>query len=200
MTTSATTKETTKPIAISLQPTGPVPAISSSRCLTTERKVAPTIVGTARKKLNSAAVRRSMPMASAPMMVAPERLVPGTMARHWAKPTPTHLDSGSSATPVSGPGLATFSMARMAMPPTISAQATTLGEPSRLSIQSLSRRPSTAEGMNATTTLRTKRIEVGLSSSRPMPTAQKVRQKWAMTARIAPSWMTTLNVAHISES
>ena len=43
---------------------------------------APTIVGTARKNENSAAVLRLMPIASAPMIVAPERLTPGTMARH----------------------------------------------------------------------------------------------------------------------
>ena len=47
------------------------------------------MVGMARKKLNSAAVRRSTPRLSAPMIVAPERLTPGIIARHWAMPMPT---------------------------------------------------------------------------------------------------------------
>src|SRR5438270_438864 len=44
------------------------------------------MVGMARKKLNSAAVRRSTPRASAPMIVAPERLIPGIIARHCSEP------------------------------------------------------------------------------------------------------------------
>ena len=36
---------------------------------------------------------------SAPMIVAPERLTPGIIARHWMKPTPTAVPSGISATP-----------------------------------------------------------------------------------------------------
>ena len=63
--------------------------------------VAPIIVGTARKKLNSAAVRRSTPSDSAPNMVAPERLTPGIIDRHWIMPTPTALPSEMSATPFS---------------------------------------------------------------------------------------------------
>ena len=44
--------------------------------------VAPVRVGTARKKLKSAAVLRSTPIATAPMIVAPDRLTPGMIARH----------------------------------------------------------------------------------------------------------------------
>ena len=82
-------KLTTKPTAISLQPTGPVPAISASRPSHSSSVVAPIIVGIARKKLNSAAVRRSIPIASAPMIVAPLRLTPGIIERHWISPTPS---------------------------------------------------------------------------------------------------------------
>ena len=87
--------ETTKPMAISLQPTGPSPAASASRLSHSSSVVAPIIVGTARKKLNSAAVRRSMPIASAPMIVAPERLMPGIIDTHCARPTPSACLSGN---------------------------------------------------------------------------------------------------------
>ena len=39
----------------------------------------PSITGTAKKKVNSAAATRDTPISRAPIMVAPERDVPGTM-------------------------------------------------------------------------------------------------------------------------
>ncbi|MNG39424.1 hypothetical protein D3C84_1275020 [compost metagenome] len=45
------------------------------------------MVGIARKKENSVAVLRDRPNSNPPMMVEPERDVPGIIARHWAKPT-----------------------------------------------------------------------------------------------------------------
>ena len=47
-------------------PTPLAPAISVSRCFTSSSVVAPSIVGMARKKLNSAAVRRSTPRRGRP--------------------------------------------------------------------------------------------------------------------------------------
>ena len=44
------------------------------------------MVGMARKKENSAAAARSTRKTRAPMMVAPARLTPGIMARHWHSP------------------------------------------------------------------------------------------------------------------
>ena len=44
---------------------------------------APISVGIARKKLNSVAALRDRPSSMPPMIVAPERLVPGIMPRHW---------------------------------------------------------------------------------------------------------------------
>ncbi|MNT07172.1 hypothetical protein D3C72_1418660 [compost metagenome] len=44
------------------------------------------MVGIARKNENSAAERLSVPINSAPTMVAPDREVPGTIARHWNRP------------------------------------------------------------------------------------------------------------------
>ena len=121
-------------MAISFQPTGPNPAASAARLSNSSSVVAPSMVGTARKKLNSAAVRRSMPIASAPMIVAPDRLIPGIIETHWNRPTPSAWRAGSWAMPLAGPGLAQRSMAMMAMPPAISAQATTIGLPSMMSM------------------------------------------------------------------
>ena len=45
----------------------------------TFRRLAPNITGIARKKVNSAAATRETPIRSAPMMVDPEREVPGMM-------------------------------------------------------------------------------------------------------------------------
>ena len=58
----------------------------SARNLTTLTRLAPAMVGTARKNVNSAATVREQPMSIAPRIVAPERLVPGTSARNWNRP------------------------------------------------------------------------------------------------------------------
>ena len=200
ITISATTNAVTNPIAICDQPTGPVPAASSARLPHSSSADAPNIVGTARKKLNSAAVRRSIPISIAPMMVAPERLTPGTIAIHWNKPTPMAWRAGSWPIPVGGPGLAMRSIARIANPPSTSAIATVSGLPSRTSIYFLSASPRTAEGMNASSRLRTNARLWLCNLSSPMPTAQNVRQYWTTTARIAPSWITTLNTFHCAAS
>ncbi len=52
------------------------------------------MVGMARKKENSAAERLSVPISSAPTIVAPDREVPGISARHWNRPILRHSDSG----------------------------------------------------------------------------------------------------------
>src|SRR3546814_6086934 len=62
------------------------------------RSEAASIVGTARKKLNSAAVLRSTPSASAPMIVAPDRLTPGIIDRHWMMPMPSAVRVGIAST------------------------------------------------------------------------------------------------------
>jgi len=70
----------------------------------------------ARKKLNSAAVRRSSPSDNPPMMVAPERLTPGIIDRHWITPTPSAVLNGISATPTTGVTLTIRSMTMIATP------------------------------------------------------------------------------------
>jgi hypothetical protein len=49
--------------------------------------LAPISVGMARKKENSVAARRDSPKSRPPMIVAPEREVPGIRASAWAKPS-----------------------------------------------------------------------------------------------------------------
>ena len=200
ITASATMNDTTKPMAIRSQPTAILPDISASRLSMTSSVVAPSMVGTARKKLNSAAVRRSTPIARAPMIVAPDRLTPGIIETHWTTPMPSAVRTESCATPLGPPGLAVRSITRMAMPPRISAQATMDGLPSIAWIWSLSSRPSTAEGMKPSRILRTKAIDIGSSRNSPAATAQNVRQYSATTAMIAPSWMMTLNTFQLSAS
>ena len=46
----------------------------------------PTMVGIARKKVNSAAAVREMQRSNAPKIVMPEREVPGIHARIWKQP------------------------------------------------------------------------------------------------------------------
>ena len=48
--------------------------------------LAPTIVGMARKKVNSVAAVLDTPRSNAPIMVTPERDVPGTAASSWKQP------------------------------------------------------------------------------------------------------------------
>ena len=75
-----------------MQPTSRI-SISIAEKLTPDRKnfkslmpLAPTMVGIAIKKLNSAAVPRDTPARMPPRMVEPERDVPGTRLRHWLTP------------------------------------------------------------------------------------------------------------------
>ena len=58
----------------------PVIATPAAIYLITLRRLAPNITGTARKKVNSAAVALETPISNAPMIVAPERDVPGNTA------------------------------------------------------------------------------------------------------------------------
>ncbi|MNY18897.1 hypothetical protein D3C86_1523060 [compost metagenome] len=50
--------------------------------------------GIARKNENSAAERLSVPISSEPTIVAPDRDVPGIIARHWKRPILKASDGG----------------------------------------------------------------------------------------------------------
>ena len=79
---SAATKAATKPMAM----IGRSAVVKTLRFLNRSKAKAPTMVGMARKKENSAAARLSTPKSSAPTMVEPERDVPGISDRHWNSP------------------------------------------------------------------------------------------------------------------
>ena len=106
----------------------------------------------------------------------PERLTPGIIDRHWMIPTPMTVFSGISATPTIWPGLTQRSIARIAIPPRISAQATIIALPSNSSIRLIRMKPRTAEGTNPMRMLRTKRQLIASPLNMPSSTAQKVRQ------------------------
>ena len=78
-------KLTTQPTistAISV-PVAPTPDRRNFSSLMAE---APTMVGMAMKKENSAPAPRATPSRMAPRMVEPEREVPGIRLRHWKQP------------------------------------------------------------------------------------------------------------------
>ena len=60
----------------------------------------PNMMGMARKNVNSAAAVREQPASMPPMMVAPERLVPGMMANTWKQPILSAVFQSISSTSV----------------------------------------------------------------------------------------------------
>ena len=109
------------------------------------------MVGMARKNENSAAARRSTPSSSAPMMVAPERLTPGTMARHWIAPIFRQTDSGRASEAAYLTRGRLRSTAMMISPPAISATAIGSGANSTSLICLWKATPSTTAGRTAIT-------------------------------------------------
>ena len=88
MAMSETTKATTQPtpkIATSLAPNVP-PLI---KYLTSLSALAPNMTGMARKNVNLDATERVQPKSRPPMMVEPERDVPGTSESTWKQPMPS---------------------------------------------------------------------------------------------------------------
>ena len=70
-------------VAIMIATSTPVKA---KPCFTSFKRLAPNITGTARKNVYSDASSLEHPSRIPPMMVAPEREVPGTMERSWKTP------------------------------------------------------------------------------------------------------------------
>ena len=60
----------------------------------------PSITGMARKNVNSAAAVREQPVSMPPMIVAPERLVPGMIASTWKRPILSAVFQSMSSTSV----------------------------------------------------------------------------------------------------
>ena len=87
MAISETTKATTQPtprMAISLVPN--VPPLT--KYLTSLSALAPNITGMARKNVNLDATERVQPSSRPPIMVEPERDVPGISESTWKQPIP----------------------------------------------------------------------------------------------------------------
>jgi len=85
-------------------------------------------VGTARKNENSVAAGRDKPKSMPPMMVAPEREVPGIRAKHCAMPTLSASRQFIVRVDSTRAGRAPRSTTRMTMPPMMNARATGIGE------------------------------------------------------------------------
>jgi hypothetical protein len=116
-----------------------------------------------------------------PMMVAPEREVPGISAKHCATPT---LRASSQVIACVLSTRATRlprSTSRMTMPPAMNAMATGTGPNSCALMKPPNSRPSTAAGRNATSRLR---------QSCRSTLKNRVRYSHT-TASIAPVWIAT---------
>src|SRR4029079_7753130 len=88
------------------------------------------MIGIARKNENSVATLRDRPKSMPPMMVAPERDVPGTSEKHCAIPTASasfHVMSYTDSTRASPFDLYQRSTAKITSAPTMSAAATLVG-------------------------------------------------------------------------
>ncbi len=174
---------------------------SAWRSLTTEYTVAPSIVGMARKNENSVAALRDRPNSMPPMMVEPERLVPGIRAKDWAKPTLRASSAVIWSTVSTRGGVARWrwrcSTHRMMTPPTTRAIATGTGWNRSSVIVALNSTPMMAAGRKAMTTLRAKRC---WSGSEPSPENRRVtRSRYSQTtASTAPSWITILNTVSLT--
>ena len=72
-------------------------------------KLAPNMTGMARKNVNSAATARVQPSSRPPMIVDPERDVPGTSERTWKQPMPIAVLYVTSSTLVMAPKSESFS-------------------------------------------------------------------------------------------
>ena len=110
--------------------------------------VAANIVGTARKKENSAAALRVIFCAIPPTIVAMERDTPGIIAIHWNRPILKAFFSVRTVSSLFFENI--LSQNSMNTPPITSITATTVTLSSISSTLSLNRNPSTAAGTNAT--------------------------------------------------
>ncbi len=115
------------------------------------------MVGIARKNENSVAALRERPNSRPPMMVAPDREVPGIIARHWAQPIFRASFQVMSSTCSARITCFRRSAQSMTTPPTTSARATVIGLNSHSWIRSANRTPRTTAGKNAISRLAVKR-------------------------------------------
>ena len=128
-----------------------------------------------------------------PMMVAPERLVPGIMARHCTRPTFSASSGLMSSTLWMRAALCGRRSAhKMTNAPKMNVLATTCGV-NKCSLMALpNSRPSTTAGKNAISTFSAKRCACRLLGSEA--TVLRIFCQYTMiTARMAPVWMAMSN-------
>jgi len=111
---------------------------------------AASIVGIARKKENSAAAVRENPISSPPIIVAPDRDIPGKNARHWNRPTIIAHLKVMSLIVATFTALIRDSAYKSNSAPAIKAQATGVGEYSRAFIAFANKTPTTIAGAKPT--------------------------------------------------
>ncbi|MNT69304.1 hypothetical protein D3C72_2076120 [compost metagenome] len=115
------------------------------------------MVGMARKNENSVAALRDRPNSKPPMMVEPEREVPGIIARHWAQPIFRASLQRMSSTWSTRITCSRRSAQSMITPPTTRAAATVMGLNRYSWIRSANNTPRTTAGMKAINRLTVKR-------------------------------------------
>jgi len=174
---------------------------SSARFLINSYTVATIRVGMARKNENSVAALRVRPNIIEPMMVAPERLVPGMSATAWAQPTlkASSMVMSSISWIRTATGLLFWrpSTHRMTKPPMMNDSATGTGWNRADLIMLPKMRPSTASGMKAIITL-TRNFCCFGSLNMPRITASMRTWNSQHTARMAPDWITILKTFDFS--
>ncbi len=131
-----------------------------------------------------------------PMIVAPDRDVPGMSANACAMPTFSasgqRIASTSSMRTVDGDTRCRRSAHRMTSAPATNASATGTGANRWRLMSFANSRPSTAAGRNATTRFSTKRCAARSRASPASAVASRTRYS-QHTARIAPAWITISN-------
>ena len=145
-------------------------------------------VGMARKNENSVAALRDKPNNMPPIMVAPEREVPGINASAWARPSLSASMGCSSSTSTMRGAPAAFarrSAHKMITPPSMKVVATTIGL-NKFALMNLpNNKPKTASGVKAMAIFSAK-FRDAWSLGRP-PMTETMRARYSQqTARIAP--------------
>src|SRR5689334_2537793 len=150
----------------------------------------------ARKNENSVAACRDRPNSMPPIIVAPEREVPGISAKACAQPIFSASVQESSSTlrmrTRSGLLRCRRSAQRMTSAPAMNAPATGTGANRRALIAPAKASPSSAAGRKAIRRFSTKRC-AARSRGSPRATAKSLARYSQQTATMAPAWMTISN-------
>ena len=97
-----TTKATTRPTPMMAHSSATM-VLPASTNFTILSRLAPNMTGIARKNVKRVATERDVPRSRPPMMVEPEREVPGTSESTWKQPMPSAVFHDRSSTSVMRP-------------------------------------------------------------------------------------------------